>query len=51
MRAAHRASVIRMIAQAQELLSVDKGLDPAKLKHKRDALTAKVELLTKRLPK
>ena len=34
-------------AQAQELLSVEGGADPPKLKHKRQALTAKSELLSK----
>ena len=46
-RAAHRASVTRMIAQAQELLSSEDGLEPAKLKQKREALAAKAELLNK----
>ena len=34
-----------MMAQAQELLSADEGVDPPKLRHKRDALAAKPELL------
>ena len=47
MRAAHRASATRMIAQAQELLDAEGGADPPKLKHKRQALAAKAELLSK----
>ena len=44
-RAAHRASATRMMAQARELLNAEEGFDPPKLKHKRDALAAKAELL------
>ena len=44
-RAAHRASVTRMIGLAQELLGMEGAPDPAKLKQKRDALAAKAELL------
>ena len=43
-RAAHRASVTRMITQ---LLSAEGGADLPKLKHKRQALAAKTELLSK----
>ena len=46
-RAAHRASATRMLAQATELMSTDGGLQPAKLKQKREALAAKAELLNK----
>lgn len=46
-RAAHRASVTRMVGQARELLSAETGSEPARLKQKRDALVAKAELLIK----
>ena len=46
-RAAHRASVTRMIGQANELLSAKGRLESAKLKQKREALAAKAELLNK----
>ena len=48
-RAAHRASVTRMITQASELLSAASvgGPEPAKLRQKRDALSTKAELLSK----
>ena len=46
-RAAHRASVTRMIGQANELLNAEGRLESAKLKQKREALTAKAELLNK----
>ncbi len=46
-RAAHRASVTRMMAQAQELLSAEDGLDLPKLRHKREGMAAKAELLGK----
>ena len=48
-RAAHRASVTRMIIQTSELLSAAAvgGPEPAKLRKKRDALSAKAELLSK----
>ena len=46
-RAAHCASVTCMITQAQELLSAEGGVDPPKLRHKREALAAKAELLMK----
>ena len=42
-RAAHRASVTRMIDQVQEMLSSGEGLNAAKLKQKQ-ALQAKTEL-------
>ena len=35
------------MSQARELLSAEEGFDPPKLKHKRDALAAKAELLVK----
>ena len=44
-RAAHRASVTRMIGLAQEMLGDEAAPDPTKLKQKRDALAAKAELL------
>ena len=46
-RAAHRASVTRMIAQTQDLLGSEDGIEPTKLKQKREALAAKAELLNK----
>lgn len=46
-RAAHRASVTRMIAQAQELLTAEGALDFPKLRHKRYGLAAKAELPSK----
>ena len=48
-RAAHRVSVTWMITQTSELLSAAAvgGPEPAKLRQKRDALSAKAELLSK----
>ena len=46
-RAAHQVSVTWMIAQAQELLSSEDGLEPAKLKQKWEALAAKAKFLNK----
>ena len=46
-RAAHRASVTRMIDQVQEMLSSGEGLNAAKLKQRKQALQAKTELLNK----
>ena len=46
-RAAHRASVTKMIAQAQELLQAEDGVEPRRLKQKREALAAKAGLLDK----
>ena len=46
-RAAHRASVTRMVDQVQEMLSSEEGLNVAKLKQKRRALQTKTELLNK----
>ena len=46
-RAAHRASVTRMVDQVQEMLSSEGGLNVAKLKQKRRALQTKTELLNK----
>ena len=46
-RAAHRASVTRMIGQARETLEESEGFEIAKLTQKKDALAAKVELLRK----
>lgn len=46
-RAAHRASVTRTIAQTQDLLGSEDGIEPTKLKQKCEALAAKAELLNK----
>ncbi len=47
-RAAHQASVTRMMAQAQEMLRESSGeMDVPNLKQKRQALQAKAELLSK----
>ena len=46
-RAAHRASVTRMIGQARETLEESEGYEIAKLTQKKDALAAKAELLRK----
>ena len=46
-RAAHRASVTRMIDQVQEMLSSGEGLNAAKSKQRKQALQAKTELLNK----
>ena len=46
-RAVHRASVTRMIAQIREMLSAEGGVDPPKLNHKKLSLSAKAELLRK----
>ena len=46
-RAAHQASVTRMIDQVREMLSSGEGLNAAKLKQKKQALQAKTELLNK----
>ena len=47
MRAAYRASVTRMIAQTQDLLGSEDGIEPTKLKQKCKALVAKAERLNK----
>ena len=46
-RAAHRASVTRMITQSKEMLDSGEELSAAKLKQKRQALEQKLELLLK----
>jgi hypothetical protein len=46
-RAAHRASVTRMISQSKEMLDSGEELNAAKLKQKRQALQQKSELLLK----
>ena len=46
-RAAHRASVTRMVDQVQEMLSSKGGLNVAKLKQKRRVFQMKTELLNK----
>ena len=48
-RAAHRASVTRMIDQVREMLSSEEGLNAAKLKQRKQALQAKTELLNDKL--
>lgn len=45
-RAAHRASVTRMMAQAQDL-TAEEGLDLPKLRHKREGIAAKAQILGK----
>ena len=46
-RAAHQASVTRMIDQVQKMLSSEEGLNAAQLKQRKQALQAKTKLLNK----